>query len=313
MPFLRRPAAALVATSLLLGATHAAADTFAPGSLVIPMDTDYQDTGMLKAYGLIYELLRKGVPVRWVIKKGKAFQAVDFTTTAKDHKTKVAVPSHGYRGGPWVVDSADAAKALPVIDAWQAANTTVTVHEVTAAFTSDVAKTLVVAPKVAMHADGNQNIARSYLMAAGIPDSTLDYTWGANSPDLLTPAQVAGPSTQNHHDGKLFDADGDPVYCQFMSMHWGVKDAIASPETVAEVRSYLGHPVHFFAECQGVNAFENLVPFGHFLTPNGYLIKGQPAAIDVHAFDSPFAQFDGAFGSVGGSEPAYALPAGDKY
>jgi len=81
-----------------------------------------------------------------------------------------------------------------------------------------------------MHQDGNEGIARSYLQAAGIPDSTLNPAWPLTSPDMLTPAEVAGATTTNHHDGKLFDADGDPVYCQFMSMHWGVNEAANSPE-----------------------------------------------------------------------------------
>ena len=56
----------LVLTSLValgLVGRPALARTFEPGSLIIPMDTTYQDTGMLKAYGLVYELLRNGVPV----------------------------------------------------------------------------------------------------------------------------------------------------------------------------------------------------------------------------------------------------------
>lgn len=309
----RRAVAFVLTSAWLLTSGSAVADTFGQGSLVLPMDTDYQDQGMLKVYGLVYDLLRQSVPVRWVIKNGKLYQGVDFVASGKDHQTQAVIANHGYRGGPWVVDSADAAKALPIIDAWQANNPEVAVHEVTASFTADVAKLLVVAPRVAMHADGNEKIARSYLMAAGIPDSTLDPTWPITSPDMLTPAQVAGPTAQNHRDGKLFDADGDPVYCQFMSMHWGVKSALASPETVAEVRTFLTNPVHFFAECQGVNAFENLVPHGHFLTPNGFLVKQQPIAVDFHNFDSPFAQIDGAFATVGGSEPGYALPPGDKY
>ena len=37
--------------------------------------------------------------------------------------------------------------------------------------------------------------------------------------------------------------------------------AAESRETVAEVREFLQNPVHFFAECQAVNAFENLNPY----------------------------------------------------
>lgn len=310
---MKRSVSVVLGALIAFGASQARADTFQAGSFIIPMDTTYQNSGMLKAYGLVYELLRNGVPVRWVIKFGKGFQAVDFVATAKDHKTNAVINAYGYRGGPFVIDSVNAAAALPIINAWQMANAATAVHEATAGFDGDVAKYLVVAPRVAMFADGNQGIARGYLQAAGIPDSTLDPTWPNGSPDMLDPVEVSGPTTQNHADGALFDADGDPVYCQFMSMHWGVNNALANPEVVAEVRQYLTHPTHFFAECQAVNAFENLVPYGHFLTPNGYLIKAQPANVAFHNFSSPFAQIDGAFATVGGSEPAYALPAGDSY
>ena len=311
---MRRPhlSAAVILAALAMSATEARADTFAPGSLIIPMDTTYQDNGMFKAFGLVYDLLRHNVPVRWVIRQGKAAGGVDFTATSKDFKSGQVLPSHGYRGGPWVIDAADAAAARPVITAWQAANVT-TVHEAVVSFDGDVARLLVVAPTIAMFADGNQKIARSYVQAAGIPDSTLNLAWPDTSPDMLDPAEVAGPTTTNHRDGKLFDADGDPVYCQFMSMHWAVNEARANPEVVAEVRAFLGFPVHFFAECQAVNAYENDLVNGLFLTPHGFVIGATPTAVDFYHADSPFAQLDGAFKAVGGSEPAYSLPAGDSY
>jgi uncharacterized repeat protein (TIGR01451 family) len=308
-----RSLALLAAAALTASSGHARADSFPAGSLIVPMDTDYQDDGIFKAYGLVYELLRNGVPVRWVIRSGKAFGDLDFTASAIDHATSVAITSHGYRGGPWVIDAADAAAALPIVDAWQSANPETTVHEATAAFSGDVAKLLVVAPKIAMFADGSQNIARGYLHAAGIPDSTLDPTWPDASPDMLSVAAVEGPSLADHGDGALFDQDGDPAYCQFMSMHWGVNQAVAHPEVVAEVREFLNHPTHFFAECQAVNAFENLDPYGFFLTPHGFLIMGDPNGVDHYHDDQTFAQMDGTFQPVGGSERAYSLPPGDTY
>ena len=291
----------------------AAADDFAAGSLIVPMDTDYQDMGMLKAYGLVYELLHQGVPVRWVIKTGKKFGDADFTASAVDLVSDKAVAAHPYRGGPWVIDAADADAALPVIDAWQKAHPETTVHEATAAFTGDVARLLVVAPTIAMMADGNQKIARKYMQAAGIPDSVGDPLWPDTSPDMLDPKELSGPSADNHHDGALFDADGDPIYCQFMSMHWAVKDAQQNPEVVAEMREFLTFPTHFFAECQAVNAFENLAPWGYYLTQKGFMIGTQPKTYDYYQTDTAFAQLDGPFLSVGGSEPAYTLQPGDAY
>jgi uncharacterized repeat protein (TIGR01451 family) len=315
---LKRVFIGCLAVGAVFSSSVAKADTFAQGSLIVPMDTTYQDNGMLRAFGLVYELLRNGVPVQWTIRPGKAHLGVDFTTAAIDHQTGAVITSHGYRGGPWVIDSVDVPKALPIVDAWQNANSSVAVHEATEPFWGDVARYLIVAPTIAMHQDGNEKIARSYLQAAGIPDSTLDPNWPQTSPDMLTPAEVAGPTTSNHHDGKLFDADGDPVYCQFMSMHWGVTEAANSPETVLEVREYLSHPVHFFAECQAVNAFEGAPPTGgrgNFLTAQGFQwpAPAQPKTLEFFNDDSPFAQLDGAFQSVGGSEPAYSLPVGGAY
>lgn len=106
---------AALAVALTLGAIvavsrpAAAADTtFAAGSLIIPMDTDYQDDGMLKAFGLLDTLLRADVPINWIIKTPKVvvdaskgqFEA-DFTASAKDFHTNVAIASHSYRGGPF--------------------------------------------------------------------------------------------------------------------------------------------------------------------------------------------------------------------
>jgi len=291
----------------------AAADDFAVGSLIVPMDTTFQDMGMLEAYGLVYELLRQNVPVRWVIKVGKASGAADFTAAGTDLRSGAAVPSHDYRGGPWVIDAADAAAAMPVIKAWQAKNLATAVHVSTVVFSGDVARTLLVAPNIAMMADGNQKIARKYMVAAKIPDSTGNPLWPDTSPDMLDPMELSGPSPDVHTDGKLFDADADPVYCQFMSMHWAVGDAQKSPGVVAEMREFLGHPTHLYAQCQAVNAFENLAPHGFFLTTKGFLIGQQPNAYDYYQSDSSYAQLDGAFLSVGGSEPAYTLPPGETY
>jgi hypothetical protein len=208
---------------------------------------------------------------------------------------------------------------------------------------------------------------------------------GTANPDMLTPEAIAGPlgtcgaPNTDHKNGALFRADGLPAYCQIMSMHWDVTTrervqcgggncpatqqqcAPDTPftfhghETVAEVRSFLGYPTHFFAECQAVNAYENTTPNpawpylddagrdGHFLTTRGtpvacdaanpcadgkyqcvagtciakdirergagFLIAPQPnsSTLKVLRPEVPYNQFDGAFGTVGGSEPAYNL------
>ena len=73
-----------IACSVCLFAGMPAADagdrTFAAGSLIIPMDLSYQDTGMLQAYGLLYQLLRQGVHVHWVIDPTKTWHAAPCNT-----------------------------------------------------------------------------------------------------------------------------------------------------------------------------------------------------------------------------------------
>ncbi|MCL4226076.1 MAG: hypothetical protein KJZ91_16555 [Myxococcales bacterium] len=131
---------------------HATPRTFPTGSLVIPMDLAYQDTGLLQAYGLLFQLLRQGVPVAWVIDPAKTWHAAPcdtvgdlcawdcaiegsgvkcpYPTASPDFfvgstvvwsasaSPGTTISNHGYRGGPFVIDAAHAAAARPIIDAW---------------------------------------------------------------------------------------------------------------------------------------------------------------------------------------------------
>ncbi len=363
----------VLAVALVTGAARparAAPQAFPSGSLIIPMDEAYQDRGMLQAYGLLFQLLRQGVPVQWVIDADKTWHAAPcnsaadpcpwdcaiegsgvkcpYPTASPDFFVAAVVrwdsaggapgaviANHGYRGGPFVIDAAHRAAAMAIIDIWntparwaanpwaqRAVSNLVSVHETTAAFTGNVSRPLVAAPTIAVFSDGHEDIATGYLRAAGIKQSTgVEFPAGrcgagtcgpgTANPDMLTVPSVAGdmgtcgsPSS-DHQNGALFTADGLPAYCQIMSMHWNVADResvkcgggacpatqaqcpAATPityhghEVVAEVRSFLGYPVHFFAECQAVNAYENTTPNpawpflddagrdGHFLTTEG--------------------------------------------
>jgi hypothetical protein len=162
--------------------------------------------------------------------------------------------------------------------------------------------------------------------------------WGVNQRERIECAGGACPATQAECTGQKYTFNGH--------------------EVVAEVRAFLAYATHFFAECQAVNAYENLVPNpswpylddpgrdGHFLTTTGtppacpctnanyqcvtgacngqdcclpkpatwqnmpgYEVAPQPASADVKVLrpDVPYNQLDGAFGTVGGSEPAYNL------
>jgi len=310
--------------ALTPGAALAAeAQTFPTGTLIVPMDTTFQDDGMLEAFGLVHALLRAGVPVDWAIAPGKVYGGVDFDAVAEDVRTGLPVADHGYRGGPFLVDTLDRSAADPVVAAWQAGHPSVAVHRATAPFEAEVARHLVAAPSIAIFADGREEIAFGYLNAAGIPmgdgepwpskrdrDSLYACPGPLCCPDCLDEAETAGPTTSEHDDGALFDPSGAPRYCQFMSMHY--KHPAAVPEVVAEVRAFLQYPVHFLAECQAVNAFEN-APDGRFLTDGGLLAGGTPKRVDRYQHDDPFAQADGDYASPGGSEPSYSLDLASHY
>ena len=130
----------IVMIAALFIPARAADQLFQPGSLIIPMDTTFQDSGMLASYGLVYELLRNGVEVDWTIEPGKAYGGVDFTASATDVRSSAIIAAHGYSGGPFVIDASHSAQALPIVGTWQNAHAQVKVHQSTVPFTAAVAR-----------------------------------------------------------------------------------------------------------------------------------------------------------------------------
>src|SRR5262245_46780990 len=122
---MRRPVIALLLLTVVLAAAigrHDVAATpvsFGTGSLIIPMDTGTsgQDDGMLRAYGLVYDLLRHGVPVYWAINPAKSANGDDFAVSVsgalQDVRTGATLAPRSYRGGPFLIEASDAAEALP--------------------------------------------------------------------------------------------------------------------------------------------------------------------------------------------------------
>ncbi len=178
---------------------EAAQRNFATGSLIIPMDTDTsgnhasfnQNLGMWKAYGLVYRLLQNGIPVHWAIEPGKSFNDVDFTAaSASDARTGTPLSAWSYRGGPFVIDSTYAPAALPIIQAWWAAQgNQPNVHEADADFVATVDVLLRRQPTIANESI-NSGIAVAYYNVAGIPDLNGN-AWSSLSPNILTQEQIA--------------------------------------------------------------------------------------------------------------------------
>ena len=295
------------------------AQGFAPGSLVIPMDTTYQDMGTLTAFGLLDALLRARVPVSLTVATGKALGGVDFTAAGIDLRSGALVPSHGYRGGPFVIDAVDRAAALPVIRGWQSSvvGQNTAVHDMTVGFTAEVRRRLTAAPHIGVFLDGFEWIAFGYLNAAGIPDA-VGQPWPAVTatqasypgyPDILTPAAIKA--------GALVNADGTPALCAVSAMHYTTAEDLV----VAAVRQYLtgaGTAAQF--ECEAAHSFENSVN-GHFLTTNG-IQEDSPGPTNAKVLpnpntflfpDNPYSQIDGTFTAVTGMLQSIGLSPGSAF
>ena len=295
--------------------------TFGSGSLIIPMDVnaDGQNNGMLRAYGLVYALLKNGVPVHWTINSMKTADGNDFTIASPgtlenfETGTSIGVP-RDYRGGPFVIADADAAAATPIIAAWQATGVDNTVvHRLTnGTFSAEVARTLTSAPRIAILRDGNESIASNNLIAAGIPDSTGG-AWLASSPDVLTEAAVAGaPGPGN---GALFHPGGLPRYCYLASMHYVPTTAVLLSQVVGETRSWLDQDplTHAFMQCEAARVFENHVS-GRFLTTNEIVDDGStPMTVANRLPTDPLTQIDGSFAVDSGEVGSIGLAPGSIF
>src|SRR5438876_4356652 len=91
----------------------------------------------------------------------------------------------------FIIDSAYAAQALPIISAWWAANgNQPNVHEATAGFTANIPLVMTQAPRIANEAI-NVGITAAYYNAAGIPDAAGN-PWSKTSPNVLNETQIGG-------------------------------------------------------------------------------------------------------------------------
>ncbi len=305
---------AMIVGLAFAGPAAAAMTTFSTGSLIIPMDTGTsgQNNGMLTAYGLVYQLLRNGVPVYWVInplkpENGDDF-AVPFAAALQDVRTGATLAPRSYRGGPFLVASADAAAALPVVQAFQAvAGDQTAVHRLQGAnsINADVARLLTSAPRLAVVKDLNETVAFNDLNAARIPDS-VGGTWSAASPDLLTESDIVGASTTIDDDGALFNgaAPRVPRYCHVSSMHMNA--SANTPEVTQEVRQWLDRSdlTQLFLQCQSAVTVEG-ASGGLYLTSSGLGADGlAPNSVANRLPGAMAAQLDGSFAADSGAVAA---------
>jgi uncharacterized repeat protein (TIGR01451 family) len=243
------------------------ATSFPAGTLIIPMDTDTtgnhalfnQNLGMWKAYGLVYRLLDNGIPVHWAIAEGKTSTSdVDFSVSSvSDRRTGTALGSWSYRGGPFIIDSANVAAAMPIISAWWAARANLpNVHVAATSFSADVNVTLRSPPRIANEAT-NSGIAIAYYNAAGIPDLNGN-PWSSTSPNILDQAEIAG--------GALFKTGStclERAFDTFVTPHnGGYSYSLIDPtnlgtRTYAQLDTFVNQGGGWTAMCHSILSNEN--------------------------------------------------------
>ncbi|MCK5427777.1 MAG: hypothetical protein KAJ34_08785, partial [Thermodesulfovibrionia bacterium] len=202
----------------------AASRTFATGSYILTIepcwqpnndnnvitlpgycDTDRDRDGAFQVYGMVYDLLRLGLPVYWIIQPNKTTpHDVDFSVLKSGSDPAVtiyhssALSSTGnlsqvdYRGGPFVVDINDITADIKTqaeqtmgIAASGNIYTRPKVHKANYDFTAEVDKTLRgTPPKVAVLGEGSTQVLLNYLKAAGLGNRVFDIFTTIDSPDI---------------------------------------------------------------------------------------------------------------------------------
>lgn len=277
---------------------------FPVGTLIIPMDSTYQNSGMYKAYGLIFRLLYeniininvnyKPIYVYWAINPNKtAFTDVDFTATTQGYNTVLASGTHQYSGGPFVIQSDDLAYVKTLITTWNSNNTpVVTIHELTAQATINTASKLIRPPRIAVE-DKNAKIPIAYLNAAGLPDYYVlagayaaAPVWTENNTSVLTSTDI--------NNGAFF-GDTANLTCRklaydiFISPHTdeGVWTDMAN--TLPNLDQFIRYGGILHSMCASIEAIENNV---HFLTTSGInpVNQGNTFSINTAEATNPLLQ-----------------------
>ncbi len=251
-------------------------ETIPAGSLVIPMDTTHQAVVApfnLRAYGLVNDLLQRGIPVKWAIRAGKTKDAVDFTANAQRiAPSAIATASRSFSGGPFVVHRDFAQIARTRIAAF---GQNVAVYELTADATVDVRYDLRFKPEIVV-SNVNSDIHTDAYDAAGIPDYVV-----------TAPANVVSTS----------------CYTFVSEPHTSILAGITN------VKAFVQSGGNFLAQCAASSTYEN-DPAGRFQTTLGITTGNVNNALEYPNPDLAFIQITGILAAApGGSHQDWLVAA----
>lgn|GEM_PF-2743553 len=315
--------------------------TFGIGTLIIPMDACWQrgvdtttlpsscnaknakatkDDAPLKAYGLVFFLLKHGVTVYVVIDPAKSkidgkdltlsnpfdvsppVKKYNWSTGNADALADTTQQYVDYRGGPFLIDASQHDKVLklfksdPDFSQFRSANT-VTVHVATLGFQSVVAKSLNVVPsRVALLLPPNNadyaQILVNYLDSAGLNFAGAGGT--SSSPGAIYDILSESDFLPDYNHSKL-KANG---YKLLWSPHWnGASDATTNSQQLATIASYVNAGGDLFAECAAIGTLEGeSMGFGvaggspgtRFMTTTGMVINSLNPTTASSTIGAPF-------------------------
>ncbi|MDO7849749.1 gliding motility-associated C-terminal domain-containing protein [Hymenobacter sp. M29] len=276
------------------------------GTLVLAMDNTWQSTGgafNLKAYGLAVHLLNNKVPLRWVMRAGKAKDDADFTALATRVVPRAAslpAAARTFRAGPLLVLPPDTARVRALAAAYNAAhNTGVQLYALQAATAVEVRYVLNQRPVAAILNDGgNAAIHQGYMQLAGI---------GGNNGGNTLRAQ------ENYVTQTAINLDSQLDCYTFASEPHSTNTAGG---VVEALRRFVERGGNFLAECEAVVTYENYAN-GRFQTSGGVVDADvrDNTARRYPAPDQPFTQFEGEFKAsvLGGSVTNWRRAGGSAF
>jgi len=274
------------------------------GSLVIPMDNTHQNLSApqpfnLKAYGLVNALLQNDIPVKWVIRSGKAKDGIDFSASVQRVYPSVSGTSlEDFRASAFIIDSTWVNKspysnwgqtAAQIIAAFGGK---VAVYKLMANTTMDVRYNLNHRPRIALFNNGgNQKIAKVILDTAKIPDY------------VVISAGVFNGLAECY------------TFC--CEMHWDSNGPNGSDTSITRrVADFVNSGGNFYSQCHGEHTYEDemKVP-AHFHSTNGTISNAFSATSNAYYnADLAYMQYQGDITlNEGGSVKNWTLAAGSSW
>jgi hypothetical protein len=245
----------------------------------------------LKAYGLLVHLLNNNVKLKWIIKAGKAKDAIDFSVNATRVKPSLgAATNFDFTSGPFVIFQQDTTGVAALVQSFNGAASSddVKMYKSNAPATVDVRfdyliRGIVWKPKAAVLDDGgNADIHVGYMVNAGIP--ATNYTVEV-SVTFITRCYTFASEPHN----------------------------TSAPDNIIQgIRNFVLYGGNFLAQCAAVRTYE-LSTLARFQSTNGFdnaNENGDPATWTYSNADLSYFQINGYFGIAdnGGSLKDWVIP-----